>query len=39
MAAYADAVTNLRDPELLQPLGSIMGGEGQHLVVLRRSSA
>ena len=29
------AVTDLRDPDLLQPLGSIMAGEGQHLVVLR----
>lgn len=35
VAAYADAVTNLRDPGLLQPLGSIIASEGQHLVVLR----
>ena len=35
VAAYADALTSLRDPDLLQPLGSIMGSEGQHLVVLR----
>jgi len=35
VAAYANAVTNLRDPDLLQPLGSIMASEGQHLVVLR----
>jgi hypothetical protein len=33
--AYAAAVTDLRDPDLLQPLGSIMAGEGQHLVALR----
>jgi Ferritin-like domain len=33
--AYAAAVTDFRDPELLQPLGSIMAGEGQHLVALR----
>jgi len=33
--AYAAAVTDLSDPDLLQPLGSIMGGEGQHLVALR----
>jgi rubrerythrin len=33
--AYAAAVTGLRDPELLQPLGSIMAAEGQHLVALR----
>jgi Ferritin-like domain len=37
VAAYADAVTNLRDATLLQPLGSIMAGEGQHLVLLRRA--
>ena len=36
VAAYADAVAQLRDPELLQPLGAIMAGEGQHLVALRR---
>ncbi len=36
VAAYADAVEQLRDPELLQPLGAIMAGEGQHLVTLRR---
>ena len=36
VAAYAAAVTDLRDPELLQPLGAIMAGEGQHLVALRR---
>ena len=36
VAAYADALASLRDPDLLQPLGSIMGSEGQHLVVLRR---
>ena len=35
VAAYAAAVTDLRDPDLLQPLGSIMAGEGQHLVALR----
>ena len=33
--AYAAAATGLRDPELLQPLGSIMAAEGQHLVALR----
>jgi rubrerythrin len=33
--AYAKAVTGLKDPELLQPLGSIMASEGQHLVALR----
>ncbi|MBN1529523.1 MAG: ferritin-like domain-containing protein [Thermoleophilaceae bacterium] len=33
--AYANAVTGLKDPELLQPLGSIMAAEGQHLVALR----
>jgi hypothetical protein len=37
VAAYADAVTDLGDETLLQPLGSIMTGEGQHLVLLRRS--
>ena len=36
VAAYADALAQLRDPELLQPLGAIMAGEGQHLVALRR---
>ena len=36
MAAYADALAQLRDPDLLQPLGAIMAGEGQHLVALRR---
>ena len=36
VAAYADAVSQLRDPDLLQPLGAIMAGEGQHLVALRR---
>jgi rubrerythrin len=35
VAAYADAVTSLRDPRLLQPLGSIMAAEGQHLAALR----
>ena len=35
VGAYAAAVTDLRDPDLLQPLGSIMAGEGQHLVALR----
>jgi hypothetical protein len=33
--AYANAVTDLGDPDLLQPLGSIMASEGQHLVALR----
>jgi hypothetical protein len=36
VAAYSDAVTSLRDDSLLQPLGSIMASEGQHLVALRR---
>lgn len=36
VAAYADAVTALRDEKLLQPLGSIMASQGQHLVLLRR---
>jgi hypothetical protein len=36
VAAYSDAVTTLRDDALLQPLGSIMASEGQHLVSLRR---
>jgi hypothetical protein len=35
VAAYADAVTRLADRDLLQPLGSIMAAEGQHLVALR----
>jgi hypothetical protein len=34
--AYAAAVAQLRDPDLIQPLGAIMGSEGQHLVALRR---
>ena len=37
MAAYADAVTNLGDPTLLQPLGSVMASHAQHLVLLRKS--
>ena len=36
VAAYAAAVAQLRDPDLIQPLGAIMAGEGQHLVALRR---
>jgi hypothetical protein len=35
VAAYADALTRLTDPNLFQPLGSIMAAEGQHLVALR----
>jgi hypothetical protein len=36
VAAYSDAATSLHDDSLLQPLGSIMASEGQHLVALRR---
>jgi rubrerythrin len=35
VAAYVAAVTRLRDPDLLQPLGSIMAAEAQHRVLLR----
>jgi hypothetical protein len=37
VAAYADAVTALGDPALLQPLGSIMTSHAQHLVLLRKA--
>ncbi len=37
VAAYADAVTRLGDPTLLQPLGSVMTGHAQHLVLLRKA--
>ena len=37
VAAYADAVTDLRDPALLQPLGSVMTSHAQHLVLLRKA--
>jgi hypothetical protein len=36
VAAYVDALATLRDAALLQPLGSILACEGQHLVALRR---
>jgi hypothetical protein len=36
VAAYLDAFATLRDTSLLQPLGSIVACEGQHLVALRR---
>jgi hypothetical protein len=36
VAAYVDALATLRDTSLLQPLGSIVTCEGQHLVALRR---
>jgi hypothetical protein len=36
VGAYVDALATLRDRTLLQPLGSIMTCEGQHLVALRR---
>jgi hypothetical protein len=37
VAAYADAVTTLGDPTLLQPLGSVMTSHAQHLVLLRKA--
>jgi hypothetical protein len=37
VAAYADVVTDLRDPALLQPLGSVMTSHAQHLVLLRKA--
>ena len=37
VARYADAVTNLGDPTLLQPLGSVMTSHAQHLVLLRKA--
>jgi hypothetical protein len=35
--AYVDALSSLRDPRLLQPLGAIMTSEAQHEVALRMS--
>jgi hypothetical protein len=35
VAAYYDAVGQLRSPALLQTVAEIIGNEGQHLVVLR----
>ncbi len=35
VAAYAEAATNIRDPKLRQPLGSIMACEAAHGVALR----
>jgi hypothetical protein len=37
VAAYADAVTNLGDRTLLQPLGSVLASHAQHLVLLRKA--
>jgi hypothetical protein len=37
VATYADAVTTLGDPTLLQPLGSVMTSHAQHLVLLRKA--
>jgi rubrerythrin len=35
VAAYVDAAATIRDPELRQPLGSIMACEAAHQVALR----
>jgi hypothetical protein len=36
VAAYVEAIAQLRRPALLAPLGSIAASEGQHQVLLRR---
>ncbi len=36
IAAYVEAIADLRRPGLLAPLGSIAASEGQHQVILRR---
>jgi hypothetical protein len=35
VAAYVDALAELRNPRLVQPLASIAASEGQHQVILR----
>jgi hypothetical protein len=35
IAAYVDALAELRNPRLVQPLASIAASEGQHQVILR----
>jgi hypothetical protein len=35
VATYVDAAATIRDPELRQPLGSIMACEAAHQVALR----
>ena len=37
VASYAEAATNIRDPKLRQPLGSIMACEAAHGVALRHA--
>jgi len=38
VVAYLAAIETIREPALLQPLGSIMASEGQHLVLLREAA-
>ena len=35
VAAYVDALAELRNPRLAQPLGAIAASEGQHQVIIR----